>query len=143
VPNGSTIANDELERLRKKVMTYLKVLLSLCLEGLNKTTRRLFQNNQPPAENRIRTLRIQRNISPAMFNASTTRFWKVICFYLPLSKTFIFKLLKIADKPCRPTGIGCPKKMYTHKVNIPYYNVYITFWDTLYILIFTVGDVGI
>jgi hypothetical protein len=27
---------------------------------------------------------------------------------------------------------GCPKKMYTHKVNIPYYNVYTSFWDTLY-----------
>jgi hypothetical protein len=22
---------------------------------------------------------------------------------------------------------GCPKKMYTHKVNIPYYNVYTSF----------------
>jgi hypothetical protein len=22
--------------------------------------------------------------------------------------------------------------MYTHKVNIPYYNVYTSFWDTLY-----------
>jgi hypothetical protein len=28
---------------------------------------------------------------------------------------------------------GCPKKMYTHKVNIPYYNVYTSFWDILYI----------
>jgi hypothetical protein len=28
----------------------------------------------------------------------------------------------------------CPKKMYTHKVNIPYYNVYSSFWDTLYII---------
>jgi hypothetical protein len=28
----------------------------------------------------------------------------------------------------------CPKKMYTHKVNIPYYNVYTSFWDTLYIV---------
>jgi hypothetical protein len=27
---------------------------------------------------------------------------------------------------------GCPKKMYTHKVNIPYYNVHTSFWDTLY-----------
>jgi hypothetical protein len=27
---------------------------------------------------------------------------------------------------------GCPKKMYTHKVKIPYYNVYTSFWDTLY-----------
>jgi hypothetical protein len=27
---------------------------------------------------------------------------------------------------------GCPKKMYTHKVNIPYYNVYIYFWNILY-----------
>jgi hypothetical protein len=25
----------------------------------------------------------------------------------------------------------CPKKMYTHKVNIPYYNVYTSFWNTL------------
>jgi hypothetical protein len=25
-----------------------------------------------------------------------------------------------------------PKKMYTRKVNIPYYNVYTSFWDTLY-----------
>jgi hypothetical protein len=23
-----------------------------------------------------------------------------------------------------------PKKMYTNKVNIPYYNVYTSFWDT-------------
>jgi hypothetical protein len=27
----------------------------------------------------------------------------------------------------------CPKKMYTHKVNIPYYNMYTSFWNTLYI----------
>jgi hypothetical protein len=27
----------------------------------------------------------------------------------------------------------CPKNMYTHMVNILYYNVYISFWDTLYI----------
>jgi hypothetical protein len=26
----------------------------------------------------------------------------------------------------------CPKKMYTHKVNIPYYKVYTSFWHTLY-----------
>jgi hypothetical protein len=25
----------------------------------------------------------------------------------------------------------CPKKMYTHKANIPYYNVYTSFWDIL------------
>jgi hypothetical protein len=28
---------------------------------------------------------------------------------------------------------GCPKKMETRKVNIPYYNVYTSFWDNLYI----------
>jgi hypothetical protein len=27
---------------------------------------------------------------------------------------------------------GVPKKMYTHRVNIPYYNVYTSSWDTLY-----------
>jgi hypothetical protein len=27
----------------------------------------------------------------------------------------------------------CPKKMYTHKVSIPYDNVYTYFWDTLHI----------
>jgi hypothetical protein len=27
----------------------------------------------------------------------------------------------------------CPKKMYAHKVNTPYYNVYTSFWDTLYL----------
>jgi hypothetical protein len=32
---------------------------------------------------------------------------------------------------------GCPKKMYTHKVNIPYYNVYTSFWDILYLLCVT------
>jgi hypothetical protein len=28
----------------------------------------------------------------------------------------------------------CPKKMYTHKVNIQYYNEYTSFWDTLYVV---------
>jgi hypothetical protein len=30
----------------------------------------------------------------------------------------------------------CPKKMYTHKVNIQYYNVFHLFWDTLYVYIY-------
>jgi hypothetical protein len=29
----------------------------------------------------------------------------------------------------------CPKNIHTHKVNISYYNVYTSFWDTLYMFL--------
>jgi hypothetical protein len=32
-----------------------------------------------------------------------------------------------------------PKKMYTYKVNIPYYNVYTSFWDTCIVVWVKIG----
>jgi hypothetical protein len=39
-----------------------------------------------------------------------------------------------ADYYMKTDYTECPKKDVIHKVNIPYYNVYTSFWDTLYLI---------
>jgi hypothetical protein len=39
--------------------------------------------------------------------------------------------------------LQCVPKRCIHKVNIPYYNVYTSFWATLYILINTITRIGV